>query len=142
MTVAACFRYIVNDVSTSIDFYTRHLGFKVEMHPAPGFAEISRGDLHIYLTKPSSGPGGGANMPSGEAQKPGGWNRVHLLVDDLDATITQLKSAGCRFRNDVIQGFGGKQILLEDPSGNLIELFEANTAAYRAPGSTSKAGNP
>lgn len=139
--MAACFRYIVNDVGAAIDFYTRHFGFKLEMHPAPAFAELSRGDMHIYLTKPSSGPGGGATMPSGEEQKPGGWNRIHLLVDDLDATIAQLKSAGCRFRSDVIQGVGGKQILLEDPSGNLVELFEASTAAYRAPGSSSKAGN-
>ena len=137
--MAACFRYIVNDVNDAIEFYTRHLGFKVEMHPAPGFAEISRGDMHIYLTKPSPGVGGGAKMPSGEEQKPGGWNRIHLLVDKLDGTIAALKSAGCRFRSDVIQGTGGKQILLEDPSGNLVELFEANTAAYRAPGSGSKA---
>jgi catechol 2,3-dioxygenase-like lactoylglutathione lyase family enzyme len=140
--MAACFRYIVNDVSAAIDFYTRHLGFKLEMHPAPGFAEISRGDMHLYLTQPQGrGAGGGAAMPSGEQQTPGGWNRIHLLVDDLDASIAQLKAAGAQFRNAVVQGTGGKQILLEDPSGNLIELFEANTAAYRAPGSGSKDGN-
>jgi catechol 2,3-dioxygenase-like lactoylglutathione lyase family enzyme len=138
--MAACFRYIVNDVSAAIGFYTRNLGFKLEMHPAPGFAEISCGEMHIYLTQPSS-PGGGGKMPSGEQQKPGGWNRIHLLVEDLDRTIVELKSAGCRFRSDVIQGTGGKQILLEDPSGNLVELFEANTAAYRAPGSGSKAAS-
>jgi catechol 2,3-dioxygenase-like lactoylglutathione lyase family enzyme len=139
--MAACFRYIVNDVDAAIDFYTRHLNFKVEMHPAPGFAEISRGDMHLYLTMPSPGVGGGATMPSGERQTPGGWNRIHLLVEALDETIAALESAGCRFRSDVIQGVAGKQILLEDPSGNLVELFEANTAAYRAPGSGSKAGN-
>ncbi len=139
--MAACFRYIVNDVSAAIDFYTTHLSFKVEMHPAPGFAEISRGDMHIYLTQPSPGVGGGAKMPSGEQQKPGGWNRIHLIVDELDETIAKLKSAGCRFRSDVIQGTGGKQILLEDPSGNLVELFQANTAAYRAPGSSTKASS-
>jgi catechol 2,3-dioxygenase-like lactoylglutathione lyase family enzyme len=136
--MAACFRYIVNDVSASIDFYTRHLGFKVEMHPAPGFAEISRGDMHIYLTRPSPGVGGGARMPSGEEQKPGGWNRIHLIVEELDGTVADLKATGCHFRSDVIQGTGGKQILLEDPSGNLVELFEANTSAYRPPGSAPK----
>ena len=137
----ASVRYLVDDVQTAIDFYTTHLSFKVEMHPAPGFAEISRGDMHIYLTQPSPGVGGGAKMPSGEQQKPGGWNRIHLIVDELDETIAKLKSAGCRFRSDVIQGTGGKQILLEDPSGNLVELFQANTAAYRAPGSGSKASS-
>jgi len=140
--MAACVRYLVNDVKASIDFYTSHLGFKLEMHPAPGFAEISRGDMHLYLTQPQSrGAGGGAPMPAGDQQTPGGWNRIHLLVDDLDASIAQLKAAGARFRNEVVQGTGGKQILLEDPSGNLVELFEANTAAYRAPGSGSKPGS-
>lgn len=78
-------------------------------------------------------------MPSGEQQTPGGWNRIHLIVDDLDADVARMKAAGCRFRNEVIQGVGGKQILLEDPSGNLIELFQPNTPAYRAPGSGSGA---
>jgi catechol 2,3-dioxygenase-like lactoylglutathione lyase family enzyme len=134
--MAACFRYLVNDVNAAIDFYTQHLGFKLEMHPAPPFAEISRGEMHVYLTQPSGpGAGGGSPMASGEQQKPGGWNRIHLLVDDLDATIAKLKTAGARFRNDVVQGTGGKQILVEDPSGNLVELFQPNTAAYRAPGS-------
>ncbi len=138
--MAACFRYIVNDVDAAIGFYTGHLGFKVEMHPAPGFAEISRDDMHLYLTKPSSpGAGGGAPMASGEQQAPGGWNRIHLVVEDLDGMISTLKSAGSRFRSDAIQGTGGKQILLEDPSGNLVELFQPNTRAYRAPGSGSKA---
>ena len=136
--MAACFRYIVNDVSAAIEFYTRHLGFRVEMHPAPPFAEISRGDMHVYLTQPSQG-GGGAAMRSGDEQKPGGWNRIHLVVENLDGTVATLKSAGCHFRSDVVQGVGGKQILLEDPSGNLVELFEPNTAAYRAPGSASGA---
>ena len=135
--MAACVRYIVNDVTAAIEFYTKELGFKLEMHPAPPFAEISRGDLHIYLTQPSSF-GGGSPMPSGEQQKPGGWNRIHLVVEDLDALIATLKLAGSRFRNEVVQGVGGKQILLQDPSGNLIELFQPNTAEYRAPGSSGK----
>jgi catechol 2,3-dioxygenase-like lactoylglutathione lyase family enzyme len=137
--MAACFRYIVHDVDASIDFYTTHLGFKLEMHPAPPFAEISRGDVHVYLTQPFQMGGGGASMPSGEQQKPGGWNRVHLVVENLDAVIASLKTAGCRFRNELVQGVGGKQILVEDPSGNLVELFEPNTAEYRAPGSGTKA---
>ena len=137
--MAACVRYIVDDVAAAIDFYTAQLGFKLEMHPAPPFAEISRGELHIYLTQPSSF-GGGAPMPSGEAQKSGGWNRIHLVVEDLDAAVVKLKAAGSRFRNETVQGVGGKQILLQDPSGNLIELFEPNRAAYRAPGSAGKAG--
>jgi catechol 2,3-dioxygenase-like lactoylglutathione lyase family enzyme len=129
----ACFRYIVRDVDAAIEFYTTQLGFKLEMHPAPPFAEISRGDMHLYLTQPGS-TGGGSPMPSGEQQGPGGWNRIHLTVDDLDAAIAKLKASGSHFRNNVVQGVGGKQILLDDPSGNLIELFEPNTAAYRAPG--------
>jgi len=136
--MAACFRYIVNDVDATIDFYTKHLGFKLEMHPSPPFAEISRGDMHLYLTKPFR-MGGGAPMPSGDQQTPGGWNRIHLVVDDLDGMIPKLRSAGCSFRNDVVQGVGGKQILLEDPSGNLVELFQPNTPDYRSPGSSTRA---
>lgn len=136
--MTACVRYIVNDVGAAIEFYTKNLGFKLEMHPAPPFAEISRGDLHLYLTQPS-GMGGGSSMPSGEQQKPGGWNRIHLIVEDLDSKIASLRALGCHFRNNVIQGVGGKQILLEDSSGNLIELFQPNTAEYRAPGSGHEA---
>ena len=132
--MAACVRYIVDDVKDAIEFYTGQLGFKLEMHPAPPFAEVSRDDMHIYLTQPFR-MGGGAPMPSGEEQKSGEWNRVHLVVEDLDAMIAKLRTAGCHFRNEVVQGVGGKQILLEDPSGNLIELFQPNTADYRAPGS-------
>jgi catechol 2,3-dioxygenase-like lactoylglutathione lyase family enzyme len=132
--MAACFRYIVDDVGAAIAFYTEHLGFKLEMHPAPEFAEISRGDMHLYLSQPS-GRGGGGAMHEGARQQPGGWNRIHLTVEDLDALIARLQSAACTFRGGTVQGVAGKQILLEDPSGNLIELFEPNTAAYRAPGS-------
>ncbi|MCW5773164.1 MAG: VOC family protein [Rhodospirillaceae bacterium] len=132
--MAACIRYIVDDVDAAIAFYTTHLGFKLEMHPSPPFAEISRGDLHLYLSSP--GPkGGGAPMPSGERQSPGGWNRIHLIVEDLDATVAKLKAARCRFRNEPVVGVGGKQILLEDPSGNPIELFQPDGRAYRPPGS-------
>ncbi|HUK61001.1 MAG TPA: VOC family protein [Stellaceae bacterium] len=135
--MAVCVRYIVNDVNAAIDFYTKHLGFKLEMHPAPPFAEISRDELHLYLTQPFRG-GGGAPMPSGEQQKPGGWNRIHLVVKELDPMVAQIKAAGGRFRNEPVQGTGGKQILLEDPSGNLIELFEPNRPEYRAPGSGTR----
>ena len=135
--MTACFRYIVDDVSAAIDFYTANLGFKMVMHPAPAFAEISRGDMHLYLSQPSAMGGGGA-AHAGEQQGPGGWNRIHLTVEDLDRTIAALKSAGCTFRGEAVQGVAGKQILLEDPSGNLIELFEANTAAYRAPGAAAR----
>ena len=110
----ACFRYIVRDVDAAIEFYTKQLGFKLEMHPAPPFAEISPGDMKIYLTPPG-GMGGGSHMPSGEQQAPGGWNRIHLTVDDLDATVAKLKATGSHFRNNVVQGGGGTQILLEDP---------------------------
>jgi catechol 2,3-dioxygenase-like lactoylglutathione lyase family enzyme len=140
--MAACFRYIVNDVSAALAFYTTHLGFKVEMHPSPAFAEISRGDMHLYLTQPAVAGGGGGAAHAGKRQEPGGWNRIHLTVDDLDGMIAGLNSAGCSFRGEAVQGVAGKQILLQDPSGNLIELFEPNRAAYRAPGATSKSENP
>ena len=136
--MAACFRYIVDNVDAAIAFYTSHLGFKLEMHPAPPFAEISRGDMHLYLTQPQQRAGGGAPLASGEQQKPGGWNRIHLVVEDLDGMVARLKAAGCRFRGEIVQGVGGKQSLLEDPSGNLVELFEPNTADYRAPGSGTR----
>jgi len=137
--MTACFRYIVHDVDAAIDFYTAHLGFRLEMHPAPEFAEISRGDMHLYLSRPSSRGGGGA-AHGGEQQKPGGWNRIHLTVGNLDSLIAALTAAGCPFRGEAVQGVAGRQVLLEDPSGNLVELFEPNTAAYRAPGSASKPG--
>lgn len=138
--MAACVRYIVDDVDDAIEFYTEHLGFEVEMHPAPRFAEISREELHVYLSQPTQEGGGGAPMPSGEQQAPGGWNRIHLVVGDLEADVARLRGAGCRFRNDVVEGVGGKQILLEDPSGNLVELFQPNPDGYRAPGSGGDAG--
>lgn len=117
-------RYIVNDVDAAIEFYTKMLDFKVEMHPAPEFAILSRGDFRFYLTKPSEKGGGGQAMPDGTPQSSGGWNRISIEVDDLDSTVDKLKKAGCRFRNEIVNGVGGKQILLLDPSGNLVELFQ------------------
>jgi catechol 2,3-dioxygenase-like lactoylglutathione lyase family enzyme len=117
-------RYIVNDVDSAIAFYTGHLGFTVEMRPAPGFARLARGALRLLLNTPT-GPGGAAQpMPDGRAPQPGGWNRIQLEVNDIAATVERLRADGCRFRSDVITGQGGKQILLDDPSGNPIELFE------------------
>ena len=116
-------RYIVNDVDKVIPFYTDMLGFKVEMHPAPGFASLSRGDLQLLLNRPGAG-GAGQAMPVSQLPTPGGWNRIQIEVEDLEATVEKLKSAGGRFRNAIVTGNGGKQILIEDPSGNPIELFQ------------------
>jgi catechol 2,3-dioxygenase-like lactoylglutathione lyase family enzyme len=117
-------RYIVNDVSEAIDFYCRHLGFHEDMHPAPTFAMLSRGDLRLVLSAPGGGPGGGQAMPDGTLPGPGGWNRFSLEVTDLEELAGRLHAQGAHFRNDIVTGVGGKQILLEDPSGNPIELFE------------------
>jgi catechol 2,3-dioxygenase-like lactoylglutathione lyase family enzyme len=117
-------RYIVQDVDAAIAFYTRHLGFHEEMHPAPTFAMLSRGDLRLLLSAPSGEGGGGQAMPDGTMPEPGGWNRVSLKVTDLAAMVEELRKAGVHFRNEIVTGVGGKQILLDDPSGNPIELFE------------------
>jgi catechol 2,3-dioxygenase-like lactoylglutathione lyase family enzyme len=117
-------RYIVNDVDEAILFYCQHLGFKEEMHPAPTFAMLSRGDLRLVLSAVGGGPGGGQAMSDGTLPQPGGWNRFTIEVSDLDATVQTLRRSGARFRNDIVTGVGGKQTLLEDPSGNPIELFE------------------
>jgi catechol 2,3-dioxygenase-like lactoylglutathione lyase family enzyme len=116
-------RYIVHDVDAAISFYTSALGFKVEMHPAPGFASLSLGDLRLLLNRPGAG-GAGQAMPDSQRPAPGGWNRIQIEVDDLDAKFETLKSTGARFRNEIVTGNGGKQILIEDPSGNPIELFQ------------------
>jgi catechol 2,3-dioxygenase-like lactoylglutathione lyase family enzyme len=116
-------RYIVNDVDAAIPFYTGMLGFKVDMHPAPGFASLSRGDLQLLLNRPGAG-GAGEAMPDGQRPAPGGWNRIQIEVEDLEATVEKLKRSGARFRNEIVTGNGGKQILVEDPSGNAIELFQ------------------
>ena len=117
-------RYIVHDVDAAIAFYTTQLGFKLEMHPAPPFAMLSRGDLRLVLSAPNPMGGGGQSMPDGIKPQPGGWNRFAIPVDDLAATVERLRAAGARFRNDIVTGVGGKQIILDDPSGNPIELFE------------------
>jgi catechol 2,3-dioxygenase-like lactoylglutathione lyase family enzyme len=121
-------RYIVNDVDAAIAFYTEALGFKVDMHPAPGFAALSRGELRMLLNKPGAG-GAGQAMPDGKTPAPGGWNRVQIEMSDLAATVEKLKARGVPFRNQIVEGNGGKQILAEDPSGNPIELFEPGRRA-------------
>jgi catechol 2,3-dioxygenase-like lactoylglutathione lyase family enzyme len=116
-------RYIVEDVEEAIAFYTRHLGFGVELNPAPGFAMLSRGDLRLLLNAPGAG-GTGQAMPDGREPEPGGWNRIQLEVQDLAGKVESMRKSGAHFRNEIVSGRGGKQILLEDPSGNPIELFE------------------
>jgi catechol 2,3-dioxygenase-like lactoylglutathione lyase family enzyme len=117
-------RYIVDDVDAAIEFYTGLLGFQEDMHPAPAFAMLSRGDLRLVLSAPAGGPGGGAAMPDGTVPRPGGWNRFQIEVTDLAGLVEELRAAGAHFRNDVVVGVGGNQILLDDPSGNPVELFE------------------
>jgi catechol 2,3-dioxygenase-like lactoylglutathione lyase family enzyme len=117
-------RYMVHDVDDAIAFYCRHLGFHEDMHPAPTFAMLSRGDLRLVLSAPSSAGGGGQAMPDGTQPEPGGWNRFSLEVSDLAGMVERLRTAGVHFRNDVVTGVGGRQILLDDPSGNPVELFE------------------
>jgi catechol 2,3-dioxygenase-like lactoylglutathione lyase family enzyme len=118
-------RYIVDDVDRAIEFYCGQLGFREEMHPAPSFAMLSRGDLRLVLSAPVGGPGGGQAMSDGRLPEPGGWNRFQLEVSDLAALVESLRGRGARFRSDIITGVGGNQILVEDPSGNPVELFEA-----------------
>jgi catechol 2,3-dioxygenase-like lactoylglutathione lyase family enzyme len=117
-------RYIVNDVDAAIAFYCQHLGFHEDMHPSPAFAMLSRGDLRLVLSAPSANAGGGQSMPDGTKQVPGGWNRFAIEVDDVEAMARSLRSAGVHFRNDVVTGVGGKQIIVNDPSGNPVELFQ------------------
>ncbi len=120
----ATIRYIVDDVDAAISFYTERLGFGVIMHPAPPFAMLSRDDLRLLLSAPVGTGGGAQGTPAGRRPEPGGWNRFQIEVEDLDATVADLRGAGMHFRNEIVSGIGGRQILLEDPSGNAIELFE------------------
>lgn len=115
-------RYMVDDVDRAVAWYTTHLAFKLISNQAPAFADVSRGGLRLLISGPTSSAG--RPMPDGEKPGPGGWNRIHLIVEDLAAEVARLKAAGLRFRNDVVTGPGGSQILLIDPSGNLIELFQ------------------
>jgi catechol 2,3-dioxygenase-like lactoylglutathione lyase family enzyme len=115
-------RYMVDDVDEAIAYYTKFLGFELITHPAPPFADVKRGNLRLLLAGPDSSAG--RPMPDGTKPGPGGWNRIHLIVDDLDTEVTRLRDGGAKFRNDIVEGPGGKQILLQDPSGNVVELFQ------------------
>jgi catechol 2,3-dioxygenase-like lactoylglutathione lyase family enzyme len=115
-------RYMVDDVERAVDFYTTHFGFTVRSNAAPAFADVVRGGLRLLLSGPASSAG--RPMPDGRTPEPGGWNRIHFIVDDIAAEIEGLRAAGVSFRNDVVTGPGGQQILAEDPAGNLIELFQ------------------
>lgn len=115
-------RYMVDDVATAVRFYTAHLGFEVLTNFPPAFADVARGKLRLLLSGPASSAG--RPMPDGAKPGPGGWNRIHLVVDDIEAEVARLRHAGVSFRNDVLSGPGGKQILLQDPAGNVVELFQ------------------
>jgi catechol 2,3-dioxygenase-like lactoylglutathione lyase family enzyme len=119
-------RYMVDDVEAATDFYTKFLGFEVLTNFPPAFADVARGRLRLLLSGPVSSAG--RAMPDGAKPGPGGWNRIHLIVDDIDAEVARLRRAGAPFRNDILQGPGGKQVLLQDPSGNFVELFQPATA--------------
>ena len=115
-------RYMVSDVQESIDFYTKMLDFELLTNAAPAFADVKRGNLRLLLAGPKSSAG--RPMPDGAQPGPGGWNRIHFIVDDIDAEVGRLREAGATFRNDVVSGPGGQQILVQDPSGNMVELFQ------------------
>ena len=121
-------RYMVDDVQAAIDFYTGHLGFTLRSSAAPAFADVTRGQLRLLLAGPASSAG--RPMPDGRKPGPGGWNRIHFIVDDIEAEVARLRAEGVSFRNDIVTGPGGRQILAEDPSGNVVELFQP--AAPRA----------
>jgi catechol 2,3-dioxygenase-like lactoylglutathione lyase family enzyme len=115
-------RYMVHDIDAAIAFYTTHLGFRLNTRAAPAFADVTRGDLRLLLSARTSSAG--RPMPDGRQPEPGGWNRIHLIVDDIEAEVARLRAAGVPFRNDIVKGPGGAQVLIDDPSGNPIELFQ------------------
>jgi catechol 2,3-dioxygenase-like lactoylglutathione lyase family enzyme len=115
-------RYLIDDVPAAIAFYTGLLGFALELDASPAFASVSRAGVRLLLSGPTSSAG--RPMPDGTQPGPGGWNRIHFVVDDIDAEVARLRDAGARFRNDILAGPGGRQILLQDPSGNVVELFQ------------------
>ena len=121
-------RYMVDDVQAAVDFYTTHFGFTVRSSAPPAFADVVRGNLRLLLSGPKSSAG--RPMPDGRTPEPGGWNRIHFIVDDIEAEVARLRGEGVSFRNEIVTGPGGKQILAEDPSGNVVELFQP--AASRA----------
>jgi catechol 2,3-dioxygenase-like lactoylglutathione lyase family enzyme len=115
-------RYMVDDVEAAVDFYTRYFGFELQSNQAPAFADVTRGNLRLLLSGPTSSAG--RPMPDGRSPAPGGWNRIHLIVDDIESDVERLRAAGLGFRNQIVRGPGGRQILVDDPSGNPIELFQ------------------
>ncbi len=135
-------RYIVHDVDKALAFYCGHLGFMEVMHPAPAFAMLSRGDLRLVLSAPNPAGGGGQSMPDGTKPQPGGWNRFSIEVEDIAGTVEKLRKAGVRFRNNIVTGVGGKQIIAEDPSGNPVELFEPILDEARLGKESGGAGAP
>jgi catechol 2,3-dioxygenase-like lactoylglutathione lyase family enzyme len=117
-------RYIVDDIDAAIAFYADQLDFEVQMHPGPGFAALARGDLRLLLNTPAGGGGAGQAMPDGSQPRPGGWNRIQIEVDEIEPAVARMRAAGITFRNEIVTGRGGRQILADDPSGNPVELFE------------------
>ena len=124
-------RYFVDDVDAAIGFYTSQLGFRLVMHPAPAFAMLVRDDLRLLLSAPGGGPGGGAAMPDGTLPAPGGWNRFAIQVDDIESVAARLRESGTHFRNEIVNGVGGRQVLIDDPSGNPVELFQPTISEAR-----------
>jgi catechol 2,3-dioxygenase-like lactoylglutathione lyase family enzyme len=131
---SASVRYIVDDVDKAIEFYVGHLGFEEVMHPAPTFAMLRRGELRFVLSAPGGGPGGGAAMADGSLPAPGGWNRIQIEVEDLEGAVARLRDAGAAFRGEIVEGVGGRQVIVEDLAGNPVELFQPTIDEARLAG--------